>query len=107
DVDQIGRTVAVHIANQEALWVKADPGEEDGVFEARTVAHGDASPPAAVAPVGPILNATVMDQENVLQAVAGQVPELDAWSSNVTSGKEALSARSRTSRSDQPSLGSL
>src|SRR5262245_24121266 len=79
DVDEIRHAVAIHIANQEALGIESNPGEEDGVFEARAVAHDDAPPPAAVASIGPVLDMPILNEEDVLKAVAGHVPELDAW----------------------------
>ena len=79
DIDEIRHAVAIHIADEEALGIKADPGEEDCVLEARAVAHGDASAPATVASIGPVLDMPILDQEDVLKAVAGHIPELYAW----------------------------
>ena len=100
DIDDVGEAVAIHIAEQDALRIIA-------VGEARAVAHGDALAPVAMAQVRPVLDVAVVDQDDVLQAVAGHVAHLTRGSEKLTLGNSS-SARRSTKRVLVPAFrGSL
>ena len=80
DVDDVGQAIAIHVADQDALGVVA-------VGEARAVPHVNALAPVAVAEVRPVLDVAVVDQDDVLQAVARHVGPLDARVGEVDVGK--------------------
>jgi hypothetical protein len=100
DVDEIRHAVAIHITQQQPLGVEADPREEDGVLKPGAVAHGDTAAPPAVASVRPILDPAIVDEQNVLKAVTGHIPELDAgrtWSAATVASAPQGAPRKRDS----------
>ena len=46
--------------------------------KARAAPHRDAAAPAAVAEVGPIFDAAVMDRDDVLESVSGHISQANA-----------------------------
>ncbi len=71
-VDDVGGAAAVDVGQADALVV-----ELVGVVEPRRVVHRDLGAEAAIAQVGPVADLAVADADDVGQAVAGQVGEVD------------------------------
>jgi hypothetical protein len=76
DIHQVGQAVAIHVAEQQALWVEADAAEDRRIGKLYPAAHRDAPAPTAVAQVGPVVHAARVDKDDVLQTIAAHVGEL-------------------------------
>src|SRR5262249_35292254 len=66
NVDQISRTIAVHVTGEHALGLDARSGVRQRVGEREVGSPGDAASPAAATEIGPIVDRTFADQNDVL-----------------------------------------
>src|SRR5262245_25242199 len=73
NVDQIRCAVAIHVTKQEPFWIEAGSEIKLGVFKQRAVPHNNAPAPSSVSKIRPVFNAAVVNQRDVLQAVAGEI----------------------------------
>lgn len=80
DVDQVGQSVPVHVAEEDARGVVTGG-------EAGAVAGRDALAPPTVAEARPVRDVAVLDEDDVLQAVTGHVGPLDTRVGEVDVGE--------------------
>ena len=71
DIDDVGETIAIHVADEDALRIVAKG-------QSRSVGHVDPLAPIAVTEVWPIIDAAGMHERDILQAVAREIGPFDA-----------------------------
>ena len=71
DIHEVSTARAVEVGEKEPFRVEVD-------VEMRRMLHGDALPEASVPEVGPVLDAAVMHQDDVIEAVPRHIGQADA-----------------------------
>src|SRR5260370_22616946 len=86
DVDEIRQAITVYVAKQDALRIISPRKTRPASILGLAASHRHPLPPVAVAEVWPILDNTVIDQDDVLEAVTRHVGplhtrirEVDIW----------------------------
>lgn len=70
-IHKVSAARPVQVGQKETFGIKVD-------FEMGRIFHRDALAELAITQVGPVIDATVMDQDDVIQTASGQVGQTDS-----------------------------